>query len=379
MEKLKVGISGAPRGRSFLSAFRSAADTEVTSICDIDGARLVEIADSCGIPNRYTDYGEMLRNEDLDIVVVATPMQLHVPQSVEALGRGVNVLSEVTAAVSLEQCEQLVGAVRASDAKYMMAENYCYMRPNVLVRSMVSQGLFGEVYFGEGAYIHDVKQMHRDAQGRPTWRTKWQVGKRGCTYGTHSLGPVLQWFDDSVAWISCVGSGVHTNPEHVMDDCVIMLCRTTGGALIKIRLDMMSNRPHNMVYYAVQGTKGCYEAPRGFGDEPKVWLDDHSDGKVEWRSLWDFEKYMPKMWKDPPEEALKAGHGGGDYFQIRDFVDSILKDGDPEIDVYRAMDFSVPGIISERSILDHGQALSVPDFRKWDGEERFEDRVEPLN
>jgi len=363
-----------------VAAFRSLQQTEVTSICDPDAKRLREIADRHRIPKRYTDYYEMLEREELDIVVVASPMQYHVPQSAAALERGIHVLSEVTAGVSLNQCERLVTAVRESEAKYMMAENYIYRKPNILVGSMINKGLLGDVYFGEGEYVHDVKGMHHDAEGRPTWRTVWQVGKRGCTYGTHSLGPVLEWFDDRVAWITCQGSGVHTNPEHVMDDTVLMLCHTTGGALIKIRLDMLSNRPHNMAYYTVQGTKGCYEAPRGFGDDHKIYLADYSEGKVEWRSLWDFEEeFLPEMWRNPPEEAKHAGHGGGDYFEVLDFVESILKDTTPRIDVYRAMDFTVPGLVSERSILNHGQALTVPDFRTWDGEERMEDRIEELN
>jgi predicted dehydrogenase len=380
MEKLKVGLSGAPRGSSFVGALRSIPHTEVTCICDPDTDRLSEIADRHRIPERYADYGEMLDKGGPDVVVVASPMQFHVPQAVSALERGIHVLSEVTAAVSLRQCEELVRAARDSDAKYMMAENYCYRRPNILVGSMVRQGLFGEVYFGEGEYVHDVKHMHRDARGRPTWRTIWQVGKRGCTYGTHSLGPVLEWFDQRVEWVTCLGSGVHTNPEHVMDDSVIMLCKTSSDALIKIRLDMLSNRPHNMVYYAIQGTRGCYEAPRGFGDEHKIWLRDRSEGKVEWRSLWDFEEeFMPEIWRKPPEEARSAGHGGGDYFVVSDFVSSILESTKPRIDVYKAMDFTVPGLVSERSILNHGQAFTVPDFRDWDGEESIGAKVEPLN
>jgi len=379
MEKLKVGISGAPRGSSFIGAFRSMPETEVRGIFDPDAGRLGEIAGRHGIEGRYTDYVSMIEGEDLDIVVVASPMQHHVPQSVEALGRGIHVLSEVTAAVDLDQCAELVRAARDSDAKYMMAENYCYMRPNNLVLNMVRKGLFGDVYYGEGAYIHDVKHMHVDAAGRPTWRTVWQVGKRGCTYGTHSLGPVLEWFDDRVASVICLGSGVHTNPKHVMDDSVITLCKTSGGSLIEIRLDMLSNRPHNMVYYAIQGTRGCYEAPTGFGDEHKIWFEDRSD-KVEWRSLWDFEEeFMPETWRNPSEEALRAGHGGGDYFEVRDFVDSIIQDTTPRIDIYKAMDFTVPGIISEKSIEENGRAYSVPDLRSWDGEEDIEDLVEALN
>ena len=377
MDVLRIGVVGAPRGRSFVRTLSSAEDAKVVSLCDIDTNLLKQVADEFDVPRMYTDYVEMLDNEQLDAVIIATPMHLHVPQSVEALKRGVNVLSEVTAAVSLRQCEELVRACRESDAKYMLAENYCY-RPNVvLVQSLVERGFFGRVYFGEGEYIHDVKAMHHHATGQPTWRAVWQVGKRGCTYCTHSLGPLILWFQDRVESVSCHGTGVHTDPGHVMDDTVIMLCKMSKGGLVKIRLDMMSNRPHNMDYYSLQGTKGAYEAPRGLGDDHKIWVSDVSE-RVEWRPLREFEQYLPDKWRNPPEEARKAGHGGGDYFELRDFLDSVIKDRDPSIDVYMAMDMTLPGLVSERSILNNGRYYTVPDLRTWDGEEALQDLVFPV-
>lgn len=73
---------------------------------------------------------------------------------------------------------------------------------------------------------------------------------------------------------------------------------------------------------------------------------------------------MPDMWRNPPEEALKAGHGGGDYFEIREFVDCIIKDAKPPVDVYDAMDMTVPGLLSEESIRKGGMPIPVPNFRK---------------
>jgi predicted dehydrogenase len=358
-----VGVVGAPRGASYVRSFRALQETEVVAVCDINEATLQRVADTHGIERRFTDYEAML-DSGVEIVVVATPMHLHVPQAVAALERGVHVLSEVTAATTLQQCGYLLEAAVRSPAKYMMAENYCYMKANVLVRSMAQQGLFGELYFAEGEYLHDVKGLHHTAAGLPTWRYYDQVGKQGCTYGTHSLGPVLEWLGERVATVACVGSGVHTDPEHPMDDTVLMTCKTESGALVKIRLDMMSNRPHCMAYYSLQGTKGCYEAPRGFGDGPKVWLADYSD-KVEWRSLWDFEdEFLPEMWRSPSEEAVRSGHGGGDYFIVREFVDALLRDERPPIDVWRALDFTLPGLVSEFSIAHGGLPLPVPDVRR---------------
>jgi len=363
-DKLKVGVVGLHRGPSFIRTFNILKETEVVAICDVSEEALNRVGDSFDIKGRYLDYEEML-DSDIDIAVIATPMQFHAPQAISALKSDIHVLSEVTAAISLGECYLLLKAAKGSKAKYMMAENYCYIKPNVLVKSMVRQGLFGDIYFAEGEYIHDVKGLHHDKNGKPTWRYYWQVGKNGCTYGTHSLGPVLQWFNKRVVTVSCLGSGVHTDPEHVMEDTVLMLCKTEGGALIKIRLDMLSNRPHNAAYYTLQGTKGCYEAPRGFGDDHKIWLTDFSKEPNKWRSLWDFEeKYLPDMWRKPPEEALKAGHWGGDYFTVKDFVDSIVHDTKPPIDIYDALNFTAPGLVSEESIRQGGKPLPVPDFRK---------------
>ena len=362
-DKLKVGIAGLGRGSGFIRSFTTITETEVTALCDVDENRLKNVAEQSNIEKCFTAYEEMLE-DDVDIVVLATPENLHTPQSISALNAGKHVVSEVTAATSIEQCYDLVRAVRKSKTKYMMAENLCYSPTNILIKNMVRKGLFGDIYFGEGEYLHDIKSMHHNSEGNPTWRYYWQVGINRCNYATHSLGPVLQWFDERVVSVCCLGTGVNTDPEHAMEDTVMMLCKTESGALIKIRIDMLSNRPANS-YYSLQGTKGCYESTRGFGDnKPKVWLADYCKAG-EWRELAEFnEEFMPERWKNPPQEAVKAENVSGEYFELRDFVDSILQDTNPPMDVYAAMDFTVPGLVSEESIANGGKPIEVPNFRE---------------
>ncbi len=359
--QLQVGIVGAARGSSFINAFNLLPEVRVVALCDLDGPRVRETARRLEIPLAFTDY-ERLLESDVDVVVICTPMNLHAPMAIQALQRDKHVLSEVTAATDLEQCYALVDAVRASRGKYMMAENYCYIRENVIVRELVRQGRFGEIYFGEGEYIHELKGLCE----KTPWRKVWQTGKKGCTYPTHSLGPVLEWFDDRVVTVNCVGTGQHTDPStYVIDDTTLLLCTLARGGLVKVRFDMLSNRPHNLAYYSLQGTKGCYEAPRGFGDDHKIWLADVEPDPNRWHALKEFEHHLPETWRDPPPEALKTGHWGSDYFEVRDFVDAILHDTDPPIDVYRALDFTVPGLISEQSIARGGAPCAVPDFREY--------------
>jgi hypothetical protein len=228
------------------------------------------------------------------------------------------------------------------------------------------------LYFGEGEYTHELKETNQ----LTPWRRVWQTGRQGCTYSTHSLGPLLQWFNAAsetssevvkVASVACFGSGHHyqdwRGQPFENDDVNLMLCQLSNGGLAKIRNDMLSERPFKTDYNSLQGTKGCYEAPRGFGDEHKIWLADYHK-KDEWHSLWDFEdEFMPQMWRNPSAEAVRAGHGGSDYFEVRDFVDSILNDTDPPIDIFTALDMTVPGLVSESSIQHGGTVLPVPDFR----------------
>jgi predicted dehydrogenase len=373
LNKLNVGIVGAAgRGASFRAALDAHPLARIHAVCDIRSELLPETAARLGATETYADYDEMLQRSDLDAVVIGTPMHLHASQAIAALDRDIHVLSEVTAAVSVEECRALVEAAGRSKAVYMMAENCVYMRPNVLVKELVRQGLFGEVYYAEGEYIHELKGLNE----RTPWRRRWQTGVDGITYGTHSLGPILQWLraapggeDDRVVRVCCEGSGHHYldprgDPYENQDSCV-MLAKTAHDALIKIRVDMLSERPAVTVNYSLQGTKGCYESARSRGERGKVWLAELCREKETWLALEDLEgRYMPELWRQPPEEALRAGHGGGDYFEVLDFLRSIV-DGVPcPIGIHQAMDMTLPGLVSQASIAAGSVWMDVPDSRE---------------
>ena len=71
------------------------------------------------------------------------------------------------------------------------------------------------------------------------------------------------------------------------------------------------------------------------------------------------------MWRTASETARNAGHGGGDYFEILDFVDAVEGKRPPEIGIDAAMDMTLPGLYSQRSIEQNGEWLEVPDSRGW--------------
>lgn len=364
MKKWKVGIAGV-RGLSTMAGFRCDPRVEVTAFCDLNEALLEEKAAEFGIDRVYRVYEDML-DSDLDIIVVATPMQLHMQQAVYALEAGKHVLSEVTAGVTMDELWWLKETVEKTGLTYMMAENYLYTPEVQLVGNMVSQGLFGELYFGEGEYLHNLDSMIRAASPRNPWRRYWQLGKRGLFYPTHSLGPVMKWFgDDRIVSVACFGTGSHTSPEFRQDDTSITVCTTEKGRLVKIRLDCLSHRPHNLAYYSLQGTKGCYESPRGLGDDHKIWLEGpegYSD-EAAFRPLKEYQQYLPERYQNATEEQKAAGHWGGDFFIVKDFIDAVDHKTKPPVDIYDACEWTAAGLLSEESVQAGGKVIDLPNFR----------------
>ncbi len=370
--RINIGIAGAAaRGKSFKKALDSIKNIRVNAVCDINGEKLEETRAFFGADEKYTDYFEMLKKADINTVVIATPMPLHASQAIQALKRDMNVLSEVPAAVSLPECKKLVKAAENSKAVYMMAENYTYMKPNVLVKELVKKGVFGETYYAEGEYIHELKELNE----KTPWRRKYQTGINGITYGTHSLGPILQWMPgDRVISLTCAGSGHHYKDPggdfYENEDSCVMLCKTLKGALIKIRVDMLSDRPHAMTNYSLQGTDGSYESARSAGEKDKIWLRGKSRDMHTWSDTSEFEdKNLPKEWKKHSRKARASGHGGGDYFEILDFANALKRRKPCPIGIHEAMDMTLPGLISQQSITKNGRWLKVPDSRNWSGKE----------
>ncbi len=138
---LNVGVVGAAgRGASFRAPFDAHPKTRIHAVCDLCQDALEETARKLGASEMYTDYAEMLERSEIDAVVIGTPMHFHAAQATLALEQNIHVLCEVTAAVTIQECRALVQAAKRSSAVYMMAENYTYTRPNVLVKELARRG-----------------------------------------------------------------------------------------------------------------------------------------------------------------------------------------------------------------------------------------------
>ena len=367
MKKLKIGIAGV-RGLSTVMGFNALPDVEITALCDLNEDVLQEQGNHLGIASnhRYRIFDDMLES-DIDAVVIATPMQCHVPQAIAALEAGKHVLSEVTAGVTMDELFWLCESVEKYGKTYMMAENYMYTPEVQLVNEMVRRGMFGECYYAEGAYLHNINGLFVYPDGKTSWRSYWQCGKRGAFYPTHSLGPVMQWFQgDRIAEISCFSPGIYNNYGLRQDSGTTTMCRLASGKLVQLRVDCVSPRPHNMTHYLLQGTKGAYQSAQGLGDRDKVSLvsETNPDNNMAWQPLRDYEELLPARYRNASDEQKHAGHGGGDFFLVEDFVHAMRTGESPIVDVYTACEWTAVGLLSEISVTNGGRTIPVPHFRK---------------
>lgn len=367
MEVLRFGVIGLRRGRSFVRVCNAVGGAVVTALYDVDLPRATALAHELGA-RAFDDYASFLRS-GIDAVVVASPVPFHAEQAAAALADGIHVLSEVTACATFEQAHALVQAARASNAVYMLAENYRYLDEVELIARIAAAGRFGEIYFGEGEYIHDCRGLWYNEQGQLTWR-----GRGGLSvYCTHSLGPLLYITGDRVASVSALAvPGGKFDDNTSVPTMHLMQMTTERGSILRVRVDHVSPRPHQMAYYALQGTHGCYEAWRGMGDASKVWLADEHEPSLfhapaQWHPLSEqAPRYIPDRLAAPPE-ARAGGHGTSEFWLLRDFLAAVRGERPAPIDVDRGLDYTLPGICAIESAALGGMPVTVPDSRAWSG------------
>ena len=398
-KRIRLAIVGGQRGGSFNVALAQLKDrVRLAALCDPNPEVRAHWSKLHPGIVTYDDYAKLLRDDTCDAVLIATPLPMHAEQSIQALKAGRHVLSEVTAVRTHDEAVSLIEAVNATDRVYMMGENYTYARPHLMVLNMIRKGLFGELTYAMGAYIHDCRGICFERSGELTWRGAGgrNAGPRN-GYPTHSLGPIAQWMglgegdgiESVMSMESPTGRGMShyagkrfgkdnpaANPSYwSRGDTNVTLIKTKLGKLIELRIDTTSSRPHHMKTHELQGTTACYITSPDHRN--LIWIDGRSPGTnpapagegdgswgtpMKWEVL---EKYQDEFddprWRDAGKVAIEAGHGGGDYFELVEFIDAIEGAPNP-IDVYSAVEWSSITWLSGESI-QKAAAVKAFDYR----------------
>ncbi|MGI6201865.1 MAG: Gfo/Idh/MocA family protein [Eubacteriales bacterium] len=358
MEKCRIGVVGLQRGMAYAQNARLVDGLEVTAVCDFVKPYVDRAVSALGDGVKgFTDYDEFLDSGLFDTVVLCNFFHEHAPLAIKAMERGIDVLSETTPAITMQECADLCRAVERTGRKYMLAENYPFFVTNLEMKRLYETGKLGRVLYAEGEYVHPSRseELNWLAPGLRHWRN-WIPRTY---YLTHSLAPLMYMTGERLV---AVNAKTVQAPElyrgtarRHADAASIMMVETDSGAVFRIT-GCAAWAGHGNTY-RLCCTKGSVENIRGTNE---LFLHYNSWAMPEGES--EYQRYTPS-WPSNAELAAKAGHGGGDFWVMYHFGQYMLHDIEPFFDVYNSVAMSAVAILAQRSALEGGKEYRIPDFR----------------
>lgn len=405
IENVRVGLIGlGDRGKSAVKRYAYLDDATVVALCDLLPERVEraqKFLEERGAPRAQYEYSgedgwmQLCEREDIDLVYLAVPWQMHTKMAVYAMEHGKHVAIEVPAATSIEECWALVNTSERTRKHCMMLENCCYDYYELTCLNMAQQGLFGEIVHVEGSYCHNLDPWWDGYQG--DWRMSYNREHKGDVYPTHGIGPVCQALNihrgdkmdllvsmDSDAFRGQETSDRRYGPgayEYANGDNTTTIIRTRKGKTILIEHAVATPRPYSRMYQ-LTGTKGFANK---YPNEGLALGGENLEG-IDSEDL-DAERYMPaaqrdsimKVYQHPitkegglAEKArVVGGHGGMDFIMDYRLI-YCLHNGLPlDEDVYDAAEWSSLVELTEVSIRHGSMPVVMPDFTRgeWNKKE----------
>ena len=401
-KNVRVGFIGVgQRGTAAVHRVSMIPGVEIVALCDKNPAAVEQnlkwLADSKyrTVPKKYIGdeaYKELCDFGDCDVVYCATPWALHQPVALRGLLGGKIALVEVTSALTVDECWELVEASEKWQIPCMQLENCVYGEIELLELNLARLGMFGQINHVEGAYIHDLREIIPSVNNNMNleyqWRYDENMAHKGDRYPTHGLVPLCQTLGvnrgDRLDYLVSLGSNDYSvnyeyfkkeylpdsdprkfDPPAAMNDMTTTLFKTVNGVSIMLQHDVCSPRPYNR-RALVSGTKGimadypfrCAFEDKCFDRKAHSWYSAADADKVR-------TKYMHPMWRDVSDMAKKVGgHGGMDFIMDLRWA-WCLQNGEPlDMDVYDLAATSCICELTETSIRKGSKPVSIPDFTR---------------
>ena len=340
--KLRVGIIGhgvCQFGAAF--GFQDHPNVEIIAVSDLIPDRCAAMAKACRCAKTYPSLEELVQDDRIEAVFIATDAPSHARHTLEALKHGKHVATAVPAAFgSLEEAHQVHEAVRKSGLKYMMFETSCFHEDLHAMRQIYQAGGFGKLVYAEGEYYHYMEEPIDSYKG-------WRVGLPPQWYPTHSNAYYNGVTGGSFTEVSCMGipSKIQhlqpaNNPYKNPFGTEIALFRTNEGGMARMAVS--------------------WDTPGDSGEKGRI-RGERGSFYAKYEGL---EKNLPNTRRPPLPPGMEGGgHGGSHGYLTNEFVSAILQDRTPLIDVYQALNMTVAGIIAHQSALKNGELLKIPQVR----------------
>lgn len=370
MKRIKIGILGAgPFAHKFIPLFKAHPLVEDVFLAE----RLKELRDATAkkfeLAVTFDSFEELLASEATAIGVFSQRWT-HAAAAIKAMRAGKHVYAAVPAAITLEELEELISTVKETGQLYMLGETCYYDAPSIFCRKQYLKGAFGRFVFAQANYCHDMEHgfypRFKDANGE-----EWKrfASFPPMLYPTHSVGQILGVTGGRMEKVACFGQvdqhedGIFNKELSFFDNDFSnesALFKTSEGGMCRAN---EFRRVTGSDPLAVQGTRAAYINHHWHKhDKSTVDLSDHlrlrEDSPFTVSEAHDAER-LPKEF-----HGHENIHGGSHHFLADDFVQMLVREQLPVLNVWTAARFCAPGIVAHQSALRGGELLTIPDFGK---------------
>ena len=344
MAQVDVGVIGyGIRSGVLIGALGAFENATLAAVADTNpAARERAASDHPGIA-LFDDYRKMLDCGQVNAVLVETPPSTHAACSIDALERGIHVLSDVPAVHEIPEAEALWNAGQKSKAVYSFGATTNFWAYVDTCLDLKKKGLLGEPFYCEAEYVADLGDLPEI--------TPWRKHYEGIRYCTHSLGPILKWVDEDLAEVCCFDTGSHVHGDPGDHDAMVAIFKTKSGVVVKLLTCFVNSHPAPFHRYLCHGTKGYFERTQPLaGGEAQVLFST--------KAVYGMHDLIRlPVTESRPESA--GEHGGADYLMIKDFLAAIAGEKSPEVDMREALRMTLPGLYALQSSRSGGQLTNI--------------------
>jgi Oxidoreductase family, NAD-binding Rossmann fold len=339
--KLRMGIVGygyCKFGAAF--GFQDHPNVEIVAVSDLIPDRCAELAKACKCSKTYPSLEELVKDDRIEAVFIATDAPSHFRHAMEVLRHGKHVASAVPAVFgSLEDADRLFDVVKISGLKYMMFETSCFREDLFSMRQIYTAGGLGSLVYTEGEYFHYMPEP------LPSYQD-WRVGLPPQWYPTHSNAYEIGVSHGRFTEVSCMGMPSlidHLKPENNRYKnpfgSEIALFRTSDGGMSRMAVS--------------------WDTPGDGGERGRI----RGQKGTFYAKYEGLEKSLSNLLRPAlPPGVSPGGHGGSHGHLTNEFVQAVIQDRKPLVDIAMALNLTVPGIVAHDSAMKNGELLKIPQY-----------------
>lgn len=311
--KLIIGVIGLGMGAMHLQGAINCG-AEIEAICDVNPERLAKVGMEKNIPaeKQYTDWHDLLKNDKINAVIIATPDQQHREMCEAFVAAGKHIMCEKPLALTREDLDAIIAAANSTDKKFMVGQICRFTPAFAKAKEIIDAGTIGELYYVESEYAHDYDHMFK-SHDETYWRR--DALRHGVVGGGCHAVDLLRWYAGDPEEVFAYGSH-KLLPMVPYDDATVAVLKFPNGICGKVFVSTGCKRPYTM-RTQIFGTKGT------------ILCDNTSDHMT----LWTVDEDGCSLKADPEIIPIDVNnHNAQSEFET--FANVILNDKPVAMDAY---------------------------------------------